>query len=220
MWFEGQARRVLILLVSIDVAFVVLDIAVRVAGVSEPGRLLVTTDRGYAEAFQYLKILGIAVLLGVIASRTRELVFYVWTVIFGYLLVDDLLRIHETVGGEFLGDVLENLPLAAGGNVYKLGQILFSVVVAGLVLGAILVSSRFSSQVARRTSNTLLVLLVVFAFFSLVLDAVGTWLDFAGRPTVEDGGEMFAMSLIAGFVFSLYSKGELTASPRGESISA
>lgn len=201
--FHGRARRVLILLVVIDLAFIGLDVACRVADVDQPGRLLVTTDRGYAEGFQYLKIIAIVLLLGFIAVRTRDLVFYVWTALFSYLLIDDLLRVHETVGGQFLGDALVHFPPTAGGNVYKLGQILFSVAVGGLALVAILVSTRASSEAARRISHSLLALLFVFAFFSLVLDGAGNWLDFAIRPVLEDGGEMVAMSLIAAFVFSV-----------------
>lgn len=203
------------MLVVIDLAFIGVDIAYRVADVEDPGRLLVTTDRGYAEGYQYLKILGIVLLLGVIAVRTRDLVFYVWTAVFSYLLIDDLLRIHEIVGGQFFGDVLAHFPPAAGDNVYKLGQIVFSVVVGGLVLVAVLMATRASLEAVRRTSNSLLALLFLFAFFSLFLDGAGTWLEFGGRPTIEDGGEMVAMSLIAGFVFSMREDVDALGPPAG-----
>lgn len=199
----------------IDLAFIGLDIASRVADVDQPSRLFVTTDRGYAEGFQYLKITAIVLLLGFIAVRTRDLVFYVWTALFCYLLIDDLLRIHETVGGQILGDALVPFLPTAGGNAYKLGQILFSVAVGGLALVAILVSTRASSEAARRTSHSLLTLLFVFAFFSLVLDGAGSWLDFGVRPILEDGGEMVAMSLIAAFVLSVSEEVAARGLPAG-----
>ncbi|MDJ0498774.1 MAG: hypothetical protein QNJ89_13155 [Acidimicrobiia bacterium] len=202
---QGRARRVVYLLVAIDIAFIGLDVASR-AAVAEPGRLLLTTDRGYAEAFQYLKILWIALLLGSVAVRTRELVLYVWTLVFGYLLLDDALRIHETIGGDVCGDVLQQLSLTAAGDVYKMGQNLFAVIVGGLILASILVAARVSSEAVRRVSNDLLALLIVFAFFSVFLDAAGTWLDLEARSIVEDGGEMLAMSVIAGFALSVRSQ--------------
>ena len=172
---------VLVLLISIDLVFVVLHVLENQTELLSNPQFLLSTDRGYSENFQYLKMLGIVFLLSSLFMRTRAVPYLIWAILFGYLLLDDICRIHETVGGEFIGDLLQRMPLTSSADTYRLGQIIFALVVGGLILSTIMVTVYFSRGFVRRTLNWMLILLFGFAFFSVFVDCAGDLLPYP-RP--------------------------------------
>ena len=55
-------------------------------------------DRGYAEFFQYLKLLWTGLLLTGLCLRTRRWGYLAWALLFLYLLADDSFSLHENFG--------------------------------------------------------------------------------------------------------------------------
>ena len=55
-------------------------------------------DRGYAEFFQYMKLLWTGLLLTCLCLRTRRWGYLAWALLFAYLLVDDSFSLHENLG--------------------------------------------------------------------------------------------------------------------------
>jgi hypothetical protein len=125
--------------------------------------------------------------------------------LFLYVLCDDALRIHERYG-EAIAAYLD-YQSALGLRAKDFGEL---TVWAGfgLVLLALLAATyRRSAPASRQATHGLAVLFGVLAFFGAFVDMV----HMAVRERVlrhalgiiEDGGEMFAMSLVCWFVISL-----------------
>src|SRR5688572_20266475 len=102
--FESDRQAVssifLLLLIAADAAFGILHVVNRLSPLPGSSYLYhLGADGGYAEMFQYLKTYWIVIMLGALCSRTREPVYAAWMLLYGYLLCDDALRIHERAGG-------------------------------------------------------------------------------------------------------------------------
>jgi hypothetical protein len=220
--FAGPARlalgnrtaiRLLVLFVSIDVAFIALHIvaaAVRHAGLVDTEAMgwlqlfSIVNDRGLPETFNQLKALLAASLLYATWSRTREAVWLCWAVVFAVAFLDDALRIHEQAGEGLAGILLAGL---APEHREFIGQLLVASLYA-LVLGAPLLLAHASAE--RRHAEASSLVLFVFAivvFFAVVVDASHGAL-LAVRPelrasmvfqalfnVLEEGGELLSLSL-------------------------
>ena len=62
--------------------------------------LWITEDWSYAEIFQYIKELWIVAILGFGYWKRQNILFLAWALLFSYLLLDDSLSIHETIGSK------------------------------------------------------------------------------------------------------------------------
>jgi hypothetical protein len=202
----------LLALVLADVLF----IAVHVLHIWSPWlkswMFSIEQDRGLAEIFQYLKQFVLAACLLVAFVRTRGWAFAGWGVFFGFLLLDDVLEIHEQIG-RVLGSQL-GIPTVFGLRTDDYGEIAYSVLVGLGVVAFVMLIFRRGGDVSRRVSADLLCLLGVLALFAVFFDTVHT-IAYYRAPALaqmlallEDGGEMLVMSLITTYAFdSLMSSG-------------
>ncbi len=196
--------RVLYGLLILDVFFVLVHLASKQFGWENAGWLL-TTDDGYSEIFQYLKMFGIAILLGWVARNTKSVDFVLWSMIFAYLLADDALRLHERMGGNRLGYLLDQTALFAGLDNYRVGQLIFGLLVGGTLAAAASIRVFFFSRgPTKRATKFLLALLICLGFFGVGVDAVGIFADIGGRSILEDGGELIVVSVMFWFVIKLW----------------
>jgi len=198
------ANRVLCLLIATDVIFVGLHIAVRLTECTSNPLVLLYIEYSYSEVYQYTKIFWIVLLTGSIAIRIHSPLCYVWTIIFMYLLLDDALEIHETIGGKILGDRLSSVLPVEGIVAYDLGQLIFAILVCAALLTAVLIAYYFSTKFVRAISRYLLLLLGAFAFFSIAADAIIAFTRVRGCSFIEDGGELIVMSAIVWFILSVH----------------
>ena len=106
---DRYTNRILYLFIIVDVVFICLHIVCRKTDLISDPLFLLTTDRGYSEVFQYIKIFWIVLLIGSAAVRARASLYLLWTIIFSYLLFDDLLMLHETIGGMIIGGKLKTI---------------------------------------------------------------------------------------------------------------
>jgi hypothetical protein len=193
-------------LLAIDALFIGLHLVHKLgSGLSDP-RFSLETDRGHAEIFQYLKTIGIALLLASLFGRTRQLTLAVWAALFAFLFVDDARQVHERIGN--LLAVRWNLPVVLGLPSRDLGQLIAMCFVGGVFVAALAFGYPRSSVQARRATADLLLLLAALTMFGLVIDTVHAALKdiqvLGGALAVlEDGGEMLTMSVIFVYVYVL-----------------
>ena len=131
---NNYPKKILYLLVIVDFLFIGLHIANRQTDIISNPLFLLTRDRGYAEIFQYIKLFSIILLIGSVAIRIQSFLYFVWALTFSYMLIDDCFMLHETIGGEIIGDKLntffQNLDRAS----YPLGQVIYAILIGGLFL--------------------------------------------------------------------------------------
>ena len=172
-------------------------------GVSDsplPDAYSIMVDGSYPEMLNYAQTGLCALFLFLVWRRTRVHVFLFWAVAFGFVLLDDALEYHETVGGA-LQQHLGAIPTLRARDT---GETL-----AWLSAGILLAIPLFLAlrQKASRTEPQGVLFLVLFG--CLVLFAMG--LDMLSIATgsklvgyVEDGGEMLVLAAACSCAFVLF----------------
>lgn len=220
----SQSNRILILLLIIDISFVFIHFYFGLwdsAGYLN-SRWSLYTDMGFAAIFQHLKEAWIIFMFCRLAVRKSRFFFSTWAMIFGYILVDDFVRIHEKYGYKVA--IVFNYTPMMGLAAQDFGEImvfaffgLFFLVLIGVVY---LRSNDNLRGICRRLS----LILIMLALFGVAFDAIlasfeksgvsyeGIWLGWPdmigkflilGLIIVEEAGEMIILSLACWYVFSL-----------------
>jgi hypothetical protein len=203
---DRTGRTIILLVILADLALIALHALTRLAGragvhpVAHNSMLLLTTEAGYAELFNYLKLFVAACLVGWIFLVTRQAVYAALCAVFLVALGEDVVQLHERVGG--LAKDAGLTPRRAPEAGAALAEMVHWSVI-GLVLAAVLWASLAASRVQdRRIGLVLLVPLVALGFFAALVDAVHALLApgaFPGLGTlltlVEDGGELLSVAV-------------------------
>lgn len=166
-------------------------------------------DGGYSEIFQYVKCTLAVLLLLMMLVRWHALTYLGWSFGFLYMVVDDSLRLHETFGRQ-VGPWLESVGVMPA--IGELGPEAFAgplLVAAAGSLTLLLVVVGYRNRATRPLTRRLAVAAFGLFFCAVVLDAahsaVGSQLGRATNfvlGTLEDGGELLAMSLALATVVS------------------
>ena len=193
------------LLLCADVAFLLLHVSnvvfflLRGSGRLPPYNPLfsLATDGGYPEVFQYVKEYWIVIVLVIVCWRTREGIYATWALFFTYLLCDDALGIHETVGEAIAAHWKY---VAALGLLPKdFGELAFWAIVGSAFLMLITYFYVRGSDSAKDVSRDVVVLLGVLILFAVLIDMVHSAFregPVRGLTILEDGGEMITMSSV------------------------
>ena len=211
---EAGASTFLFLLLVADGVFILLHF-LRLLPIMDSPLLALDKDLGYPEFYQYTKELWMVILLLTLRSRTKTNGYILWALLFLYILLDDSLRIHESVGrytssilapGSFLGLRMQDIGELA---VYALVALVFFVT----IYFAYMRGSVAYQQVTRH----LLFLLFLFGFFGVVMDmaAIILALDWKAdyvAAAIEDGGEMIVMSFMVWYTYLLMISAQLKPS--------
>jgi hypothetical protein len=183
-------------LVAVDLFFVALHL-VHVQTDWLPGvNFSIERDIGYAERFQYLQMLSLAAGLSWLATRWREWTLAAWAGLFGYLVFDDALQLHERIGRRIAAYL--DFPDALGLQAKDFGEMSAALLV-GMVLLPPLIAGYFrAAPRTRAVARDLTVLLAALLTFGIGIDmlhsaAADTVLN-TPIALVEDGGEMLVMS--------------------------
>ena len=199
----------LLLFGSADLVFIIFHLVYKAGFLSEQFDL--TRDRGYAELFQYVKEFWCVVLFVLIARQTRTTAYLVWASFFSYLLLDDMLRVHER-GGKIIAAYGHFVPFA-GLRAKDFGELVVMMAIAGMLLLAVGLAYRYSTSTFRKVSVDMLLLIAGLAFFGVAMDMLHSMIygiigsgpvgEILGGTMglIEDGGEMLAMSLILWYLF-------------------
>ncbi len=215
------AKQFLILLLITDSAFWVIHFLLVYTPFISNWMFGLGTDRGYAEFFQYIKFFWISILLfylGLVEGR----LYFIWSLFFGVLLMDDSLSIHEKVG-ELLAERF-NWSGWMFLRAVDFGEIAYALFMAGILLGVMLLALKQGSIEFRRFSQRTFGLLLILAFFAVVVDMIHVIAGNLPPPfgdrisnlllMVEDGGEMMVVSFILCHSFVQLSVAELNKSLR------
>jgi hypothetical protein len=197
---EKASSKILLLLLLADFAFVLSHIIYRII----PGSndiYSIDTDGGYAEMFQYIKEYWILIILLILALRRKRIIYFAWSSLFLYFLLDDSLRIHERFG-IYLAKYFEFKPMFEL-RAQDFGELAVSVIVGLLLFSFIGVSYLFSDTVAKRISKHLFIWVMVLAFFGVMVDMLHPIIPMGGS-LIEDGGEMLVTSIILWYVLKLW----------------
>lgn len=177
------------------------------------GFWLISHDRGYAEAFQHQKLLGITVVLLLWTVWERQPRLLAWAVLFGAMWADDKFMFHEIIGYE----LATRAGMAAPGQEDQLvlgivgarhvGELIAVGVMGLILLGLLLLAWRGSPSWYRRMSRRMVLVLVGLVVCGVLFDVIGvlpwvrqiSWLDHL-FALLEDGGEMLLMS-VAAYIF-------------------
>jgi hypothetical protein len=167
-------------------------------------KLVPLEDSGAAEVFQFCKEGWSGALFVALAIRRQEPRYVAWAALSFWLLLDDSLLIHERLGHE----VAVSLGIISlGYPAQELGELLVMSVMGAVVvsvIGAIYYTAPQATRAVFRTCVRLVALLLVFGVgVDYAHGPIDRALHLPGRLMVllEEGGEMFAMSLLCGYVF-------------------
>ncbi|ARV57370.1 hypothetical protein BZZ01_00870 [Nostocales cyanobacterium HT-58-2] len=198
----------LYLFLAMDVTFIILHIIYTYTGLISNASFSIEQDRGYAEIFQYFKEYWSVLLLGLLALRARSLLYLIWSLLFFYLLLDDSLQIHETLGMYISAKL--NFSGLFNLRAQDFGELAVSISVSLFFLVCISIAYYFSDRFSKKTSRYLIKALCFLALFGIVVDMVHIMVKspplYSLLGLIEDGGENVVMSIIVCFIFSL-SKG-------------
>lgn len=196
------SRALLALLLSTDGLFIALHLVYLYSRFLQDFHFSVEMDWGHGDVFQMVKEYWAFALLVALFLRTRRPVHGAWSLVLGYVLLDDAVQIHERGGGK----IVEWFGYAPAFQLraQDFGELTVTVA-AGLGLavamgGAWLLSDREDRRVARR----LTALLGLLFFFGVIVDMLHVVRAWPLLGLLEDGGEMLAMSLICWYVFRLF----------------
>jgi len=197
---EKESTKLLFLLLLADFAFMFVH-GIYTVDLLTNDIYSIDTDGGYAEIFQYIKEFWIVVLLFVLAIRRRHTLYFAWATLFMYFLLDDSMKIHESLGANFVNyfDFKPMFQLRA----QDFGELSVSILFGFFLFTFIGVSYLFSDNIAKRISKHLFVLVISVAFFGVIVDMLHTIIPW-GKSLfgfIEDGGEMLVMSIIVWYVF-------------------
>lgn len=198
------------LFLATDVVFIIIHIIYLNTNLISSELFSIEQDRGYAEFFQYIKEYWIALLLGLLGLRTRSVLYFAWSLLFFYLLLDDSCSIHEKLGAT----ISYRIGLSPAFNLRSVdfGELIVSACVGLFFLVLIAIAYRLGDRLSRKTSRHLVILLFALALFGIVVDMLHIALPFPSLASffglLEDGGEMVVMSMMAWLVFSVSERSE------------
>lgn len=206
---EKPSGRLLMILLLADLGFMLIHIFLyKIMHLGGDPLLSIIVDKGYSEIYQYIKEYWIAILLLILAVKRKHLIYFSWSLMFFYLLLDDSAQIHENIGG-YIVKQYDIQPLF-GLRAQDLGELGVSLFFGGVLFSFILISYFFSNSLEKKISKHLFILVMVLAFFGVIVDmlhmALLPFLEMWGNAIfglIEDGGEMIIISIILWNVFIL-----------------
>lgn len=208
---ERELDTLIYWLVSADMCFVIIHILHlfhNYTGIFASSYFSLAADRGMAEMYQYLKESSIVLILIILFRRKSNSVYIAWSLLFGYLLVDDAYRLHEKLGA-MLRPYFSFAPMI-GLRAQDLGELCVYAFFGLTCLIFIGITHRMSDADARTNSRYFLVILTFFVFFGVVVDMIHAMVK---HPTLsdmmallEDGGEMLVVTIMLYVVFRLVTR--------------
>lgn len=171
---------------------------------------LLEKDGGFPEIYQYVKTFVAAALLFGLFKARRNATYLAWFLALCFVLLDDVLQLHETFGNFLLANY--QLPTIAGIDSYLYVEAILWAII-GLPLMALLIYGYFRDVSTRMLSRRITYLFIVLFLFAGIADGLhafiarfGSSLPYVKGLTaiLEDGGEMLALSLMTAYIIGYY----------------
>lgn len=186
-----------------DLGFLLIHLSHRYLGYPSTYLYNIGIDLSHPEFYQYAKEAWCAFILLYIFLRFRRFAFLAWSALFGFLLIDDAVGIHEALGGVIVTALnIPGMSIPGIGDVrgQDFGEIL-SVLAAAPIFACIVLGYFKLDAEQQEFSRGLVVLVGLLGFFGVVIDFFVHAVDDHWLFFIEDGGEMIVMSVMLWFIF-------------------
>jgi hypothetical protein len=199
---EKETTKFLFLLLIADLSFMLIHIVYKMDLISN-SLFSIEKDHGYAEVYQYIKEFWIVVLLFITAIKRTHIIYFAWSSLFMYLLLDDSLQIHEKFGS-YVVNYFNYQPMFSL-RAQDFGELSVSMLFGFLLFTFIGISYLLSDHIAKKISKHLFILVMSLAFFGVLVDMLHIAIPWGKSifGLIEDGGEMLIMSIIVWYTFDL-----------------
>ena len=210
----SPAGLLVVLLLATDILLIIAHILWLTTPYFENYNYSVIQEGGYGETFQYFKAFWLLLMFAWIALVARQASYLSWAAVFGYLGLDDLIKIHE----EFGNDIAMRYEFSEmlGQRPQDIGELVIFAIAGALLLFPLIIAWYLGNETFRLRSRTLLKLSALLVLFGIVVDAIHVlFLDSALNDTfsiIEDGGEMIALSVVCWLAF-LYLWSDIAPKP-------
>ncbi len=201
---DQNSNKLLILLILTDIVFIALHCLHFYTGLLPSPLFSIGKERGYGEMYQYVKEFLIVILLFFLSLTRLNILYFGWSNLFIYMLLDDSFQIHEK-GGIFLAYKFNFQPIFGFPPDEALGELIIFIFFGIIFLSIIGATYYLSSGYDRKVSKFLIIMVALLAFFGIFIDLISMIFSIGNRISVviEDGGEMFVMSIIAWYVYGI-----------------
>jgi hypothetical protein len=201
------AWTLLLLLIAADLAFIVLHVVYVETSLLRGRPFSLEADNGLPEAFQYVKQFWVALCMGLMFRRVREVVYIGWTIVFTFLLLDDAFQFHEHMG-KWLGEQYA-LPVAFGLRPDDIGELLFAGFIGGVTTVLIGFGYWRGGADARIVSRDMVIMVIALAALGVGVDVLHV-ISYFKAPLLaqfllilEDGGEMLVVSAMVAYMVNV-----------------
>lgn len=216
--------RLFVALISIDVAFILIDSTRRLASYFDKEFYLFSSvmfdighDRGYPEIYTYFKIILVIIILCHSYLRFRDSIYGSWAFVYLVALLDDALRLHETFGQAL--HLKFDFPTVLGLRGPYIGEFAAFAALGLPIAGALYYGFSRSTGIHKTIGQMLGVFLFLLAFFAVgmdILHSVSLYVISANSDSreviqgsqllltiLEDGGEMVTLSVTCCFMVAV-----------------
>ena len=161
-------------------------------------------EKGYAAFYQHIKYFLVIVLLIYIALKNASARYLTWALVFIYFLVDDYLQVHENLGYKLVSSITF-IPLF-GLSPQVFGELVISLTAFFILLAVLVPAYRGGSAIFKKISVDIALLIIVFVFFGVLIDAAHASIIIGRKTSLilgysEEGGELVTMSIILWYIF-------------------
>ncbi len=197
-------NQLLALLLCTDVLLIIFHVLRWETSFFNSTRFAIWREGGIGELFQYQKEFWLGLVFLYVGLKRINPMFIMWSLIFFYLLADDSLKWHETMG--LIVANVTGLPSIFGLEPQIQGQVVYAAGIGLIFFSVIAALSWLRGRDAVNFSLRMFALLGLFAAFAVVLDWVYHLTQ--GKTvhhymaTLEEGGEMLVLSVIVWFVLN------------------
>jgi len=197
----------LLTILVIDIMFILLTVIDGFFPGMNLDNFAVQSDNTFAEKFQYLKFIGIAIISFLLAIKSRTPNFLFFMVIPTYLYWDDSSQLHERFGTKIATFIHEGSPsdtLITNFAYKHIGEIFYMSFISFILLIVFLICYKISEASERYFLKKILKIFIIFGFFSIYVDAINPLFEgfiYKVLAVIEDGGEMISISFLTAFCF-------------------
>lgn len=167
------------------------------------------SNYSYAEYFQNLKWLGMIALSIMISVKENDKKFYSWTILFLFLFLEDIFRIHQVI----TSFISQNIIGGISTRNWKILEIFVASIIGTVVIAPLIRNYRKGDAQFNQKSKRIIALLLLLVFFGVVMDQAhrlhlisSNWKREFIVGIIEDGGEMLTASCLLGYLFISYLK--------------
>jgi len=196
----------LFLLLAIDITLIVLDVINFYHPFRDSNLYDIETNDSYAEDFQNFKWVLMIIALAVLSLSTNNKKYLAWILVFVFLFLEDVFRIHQTLGIFFY----HAFGMTSGQRGGKIMELFAAAFLGFIFFAPVTEAYKKGDAVFRKHSKIMAILLALFLFCAIVIDQVHrlaivsyNWKYNVVVGILEDGGELITESLLAGYLLSV-----------------